>query len=469
MRFLVRLVSLSVVAAALGSGFLYGHALGAHGQGRGARLRVERLLPFGKPAPMDDDSASRQPDEAVPPANVYEDVLDHVQKEFVENNATSNGRLNNGALARMFASLDDPHTYYLDPTLCRARREALQGHFYGIGAVLTVTRTQRADVEYRHLTVVDVMPGSPAERAGLLSGDNITAIDGHWIIAYNPLVDEAQIALKKEDESTRRSDLQQVRNRFQRGFSLSAALPRLTCGEGAAMHLGIERPGMSASLDLHLKTALTEVDPVVYHTAGNHIGYLLVRQFNPRAAMELRDTLRGLDPALQGLIVDLRSNPGGVRSGADDATDGVQALQALLEPLTPGGAVALLERRPAVGKLSAVTETLSLPAKAQRRSLSLVVLVDRGTANLAEAAAQCLREVMGAKIVGSHTFGDDRLPYFGALKGGGGVMMTTALLRSAHGVSLSRGVEPTVAAAGRNGSKDPGLLRAELLLKTTGE
>src|ERR1700761_442559 len=99
-RVLARLLSLTLVVAALGGGFLYGHALGAHGQGKDARQRVGRLFPFSKPEPTESDAANQQADESVPPVNVYEDVLDHVQKEFVENNGTSNARLSNGSLAR---------------------------------------------------------------------------------------------------------------------------------------------------------------------------------------------------------------------------------------------------------------------------------------------------------------------------------------------------------------------------------
>ena len=468
MRFLARLLALSLVVAALGGGFLYGHALGAHGQGKDARQRVGRLFPFSKPTPPDTDLAGQQPDESVPPANVYEDVLDHVQKEFVENNTTSNTRLSNSALSRMFASLDDPHAHYLDAALCQSLKEAFQGHFHGIGAALTITRTQRADVEYRHLTIVDVMPGSPAERAGLQSGDNITEVDGHWIIAYNPLVEEEQIALKKEDESARRNDLQQVRTRFQKGYSLSTALPLLISGEGKSLEVGVERPGQPAGWKLRLTTATTDVEPVVYRTASNGIGYLQVRQFNPRAASQLRETMGRLDSGLRGLIVDLRSNPGGVRSDPEEGVDGLEALKALLQPLMSGGTVAILERRPAVGKQPPVREALKLLSGASR-SLPLIVLVDHGTANLAELAAQVLNSTRAARIVGSRTFGDDRLPYFATLNGGGGVEMTTARLLSAEGLGLNHGVDPTVTASDRNSAADPALQRATRLLMATGE
>ena len=469
MRVLFRLLALMVVFAALGSGFLYGHALGAHGQGKGARLRVGNLFPFSGKEQADGDGASQQADESVPPANVYEDVLDHVQKEFVETNATNNGRLSNGALARMFASLDDPHTFYLAPELRKSHQQALQGHFHGIGAVLTVTRSQRSDVEYRRLTIVDVMPGSPAERAGLQSGDNITEINQHWVIAYSPLVAEEQIALKKEDVNARQQEMQQARTRFQRGFPLSIALPLLSNGDGKPLQLTVERFGRPEPLKVHLTTATTEVDPVVYRPVGNSIGYLHVRQFNPRAAQEIRDIWRDLDPVLRGLVVDLRGNPGGVRAEAADGVDGLEAVQALLQPLIPGGGVALMERRPAVGKHPPVREPLTLPATGQSRSLRLVVLVDHGTANLAEAAACALRVLPGAKTLGSHTFGDDLLPFFGALRGGGGVEMTTAHLFSMTGVSLRRGVEPTLVTAGRKETGDPALQRAVLLLTAAGE
>ena len=95
------------------------------------------------------------------------------------------------------------------------------------------------------------------------------------------------------------------------------------------------------------------------------------------------------------------------------------------------------------------------------------MLVDRGTASLAEVAAQALHALGGAKILGSHTFGDDRLSFFGTLKSGGGVEMTTAHLFSANGASLSRGLEPDLSMAAQSGAgEDPVLQRATLLMAT---
>jgi hypothetical protein len=71
--------------------------------------------------------------------------------------------------------------------------------------------------------------------------------------------------------------------------------------------------------------------------------------------------------------------------------------------------------------------------------------------------------------VGSHTFGDDRLPFFGVLKSGGGVEMTTAHLLSPDGLRLNRGLEPALVTADRNSAGDPALQRATLLLTATGE
>ncbi len=467
MRILFRLLAFLLIFAAVSGGLLYGHALGARGQGQAARQRVGHLFAFPRPESSGTEQTFQQPDESVPPVNVFEDVLDHVQKEFVENNSTNNARLNNGALARMFASLDDPHTFYLDPPLRKARQEALQGVFHGIGAVLTVTRTRRADVEYRHLTVVDTMPGSPAEQAGIQAGDNISEVNGHWVIAYSPLADEQRIVLKNEDEASRRTELKQVVTRFQRGVSLSTALPLLIEGEAKPLKLTLDRPGAPATIKVQVTTARTQVVPVEFRIIANRIGCLRVRQFNAAATKKLADVLHHLPSDVHGLIVDLRGCPGGVQAETGDTADGLAALKTLLQSLTPGGTVALLERRSAAGKHPAIREPLTVAIGAN--SLPLAVLVDHGTANLAELAALSLQKQGGAKVVGSHTFGDDILPFFAALHGGGGVEMTTAHLLTGSGISLKSGLEPdvTVMASAQRG--DAVLSRAVALLEGFGK
>ena len=378
-----------------------------------------------------------EPNPHIPPDQVFEDVLDKVQQYYVDGGG-NNGRLTNGALARMLASLDDPRTSYLEPVYREARQDALKGRYHGIGAVLTVFRTNPQGIENRHLTVVDVMPGSPAEKAGLRPRDVVTNIDDRWIVTYSITVESDRIARKTTDEEERAQQLKDVGKRFKQGYSLTKALSLLTTGESKTLKITYLRPHLAAPRTVVVKTGLTEIDPVEYRVLAGRIGYLRVRQFNARATHEFQMALDGTVAAgskLKGLIVDLRGNPGGVRAESSAEVDGFMSSRKLMARLTKGGAVATLERRPNV------REPLTIVGAKPALSLPRIVLVDRGTANLSEMVAAALRD-SGAKIMGAHTFGDNVLQLFTVFKSGGGIEMTTAHLLTTSGGDLGKGIEP---------------------------
>ncbi|HZP80583.1 MAG TPA: S41 family peptidase [Chthonomonadaceae bacterium] len=380
------------------------------------------------------------------PAEIFETVLDYVQRDYVEE-VNNPAQLSNGALSRMFASLDDPKTYFLEPTLRRARQDALTGRFQGIGAALAVTKSKKDDVDYRHLSVVAVMPGSPAEKAGLRPGDRITEINGRWVIAYSILVDVERLHKAPKDDATdkdspaAKDDLKQVTEKFKKGYTVAKALALLNTGSGAALKLTVERPGQPAPLVMEMTTAITPVDPVEFRIVGNRIGYLRVRQFNKQATDEFQSALSKAGANLKGLIVDLRENPGGVRAASSTGANGYDSALKLLGHLTRGGTVAMIERKPNERK------PLTLTPEAPALSLPMVVLVDQGTANLSELVAAALREVSKAKVIGARTFGDAILQSFTALNDGSGVEIATARLFTASGADLAKGVTPDIQVA----------------------
>jgi carboxyl-terminal processing protease len=415
---------------------------------------------LGDPGPAQDNSAN------VSPEDIFETVLEHVQREYVERTDGTDARLSSGALAQMFASLDDPRTSFLEPTLRQARQDALQGHFHGIGAVLAVTQSQKQDVPYRCLTVIDVMPDSPAERTGLKPGDRITEVDGHWLIAYwlkadtNRLIagDITRIIKDQDDEATQRQEAEKVGQRFRQGYNLTKAMPLLTTGDAKTLKLTVERAGLTAPLKLEITTGPTEVDPVMYRTLDGQVGYLRVRLFNPKAAQEFESALGKLEGGLKGLIVDLRGNPGGVQAEAKLGVDGYEAARRLIALLTHGGTVATIEHRP--NKPEPLVVTPATPHVA----LPLVVLVDQGTANLSELVAVALRHAGEARIVGMRTFGDPILPLFVVFKSGSGAVIAHARLLTASGVSFGKGIAPDIAVAA-DGREDAALERAQAVLE----
>lgn len=489
-----RTLTLLLLVCAVSGAFFIGRSLGASSQ-------AQRSTPPGMSTRSDSAPATISPQTAassasatecatsaraitntqdsgmnVPPADVYEEALTNVRRNFVEIDAFPLTKLDTDGLARMYASLGDPRTHALTIERCKARRASLEGNYAGIGAVLGVTRTRRADVDYSHLTVVAVMPGSPAEKAGLHAGDNITEIDGRWIINYTIYADADRIGREKGvNDSARQAEMAEVNHKFRAGLSLSRALDYLELGEGATHTLSIERPlgklversvgksGSSAAavapiLKVAITTASTRVTPVTFRIldskagrkeggrkeggrkeGGRKVGYLRIRQFNARATAAFEKSLEDVK-GLDGLVIDLRENPGGVVAEADAAVDGFASARRLIGLLTGGGTVARLERR------RSQMDPLTLPTSTTMRTpgVPMVVLVDGGTANLAELTAAALRDAGKARLLGAHTFGDDVLQMFAQFKSGAGVELSTAHLFTLGRVDLARGVEPDV-------------------------
>lgn len=454
----LRPLALAIVVASLYGGFVWGRVLGS-GMRRAhhAHLRpLADLLPVAGNGTLVSDDEEQNAGMSVPPADIYENVLDHVEHEFVLGGGDDTAHLTNGALSRMLASLNDPKTSYLEPALLHAREDALNGRFQGIGAIVDIIASKKGNIDYHDLVLVDVMPGSPAEKAGLRSGDRIATLDGHWVIDYPLLVEYDRISNETgKTEAEKTAEMEKINDKFRQGTTLTKALNQLVIGEGKTLTLTAVRTGQPEPIKAEVTTAITDVDPVAYRVVGDHVGYLRVRQFNPKATQEFQEALGQQAAGIKGLIVDLRDNPGGVRADSKTGVDGYTSARQLIALLTPGGDVATLQRKPTL------KEPLRITPAANRLHVPLVVLVDQGTANLSEMVASALHDAGKAHVVGAHTFGDDVLQLLAVLKNGGGIEMTNAHLLTAGGVDLSKGIQPDIAAAtpGAEGS-DPALDRA---------
>ena len=444
-----------VVVSVIPVAFLLGRTLGA---GHPSLKSIERRLiaRVGDPGLAGGIGGAQEANPNVAPVDIFENVLEHVQREFVEINDIPTSKINNGAVSRMYASLDDPKTMFLEADMRKMRQDALEGNFAGIGAVLTITKAKKADIDYRYVTVVDVMPGSPAVKSGILSGDRITEIDGHWIIAYSILADIDRIRGTKEDDAKKREQFGVIEKKFTSGLTYPKALRQLSTGQGKTYKISLERGGQAKPIEVQATTAETKVEPVAFSTVGNHVGYLQVRQFNAKATTAFDSALNKFAQSggAKGLILDLRRNPGGMTAEEKTHVDGYTSARKLLARLTPGGTVAQLER-----KVGGQREALKITSE-NRIKTPLVVLVDHGTANLSEMVASALREGSKARLVGAHTFGDNVLQLFAPLKNGTGVEIATRHMFGASGADLSKGLEPDVIVINSDSKTDVGLQRA---------
>ena len=292
-----------------------------------------------------------------------------------------NQALVRGAIRGMVSALGDPYSSYLTPEEYQSGLQDLSGQFEGIGAEIG-TKSATGDTSDCStlgpeciLIVVSPIEGSPAEKAGLLAGDAILAVDGAGLDGLT--VDGAR---------------DKVRGR--KGTEVVLTIKR---GEGAAFDVPIVR-------DVIVQREVIQED-----LAGGTIGYIRVTGFSDNAAAQYHDALQAdITAGRKKLILDLRGNPGGY----------VTAARRIASEFLASGP--LFWEQTADGKQDATNA--SEGGIATDAGYELIVLVDRGSASASEIVAGALQDRERATIVGETTFGKGtvqqwiELPNTGALK-----------------------------------------------------
>ena len=319
-------------------------------------------------------------------ARLFDTVFEHVKHYFVD--SIPDSTLYEHAMTGMLRELDDPYTLYLPPNRLRRLTEQTTGNYIGIGAQI-----QRRD---DYPMIIAPFPGSPAERAGLKTGDRVVEIDGQKTRGW--MTDEVTKVLRGPPES----DVTVV----------------------------IERPGDPTRLTFRLKRGGVHRRAVgrTALLAGN-VGYVDVNIFNDSTAIELRKAIDSLQTAgMRSLVMDLRGNPGGVLA------QGVGVADMFLDPGEL--IVSMRGRSPGANERVVDSSTQSWP------QLPLVVLVDAGSASASEIVAGALQDHDRALIMGRTTFGKGSAQGIFAVSSGGGVRITTARWFTPSGRSIDRPRHP---------------------------
>jgi carboxyl-terminal processing protease len=354
-------------------------------------------------------------------------VFKYVEKQHVEYTPEQAKPMAYGAVRAMLQSLNDPNTRFLEPDEARLWQEAARGNYYGIGAALTVVRRMEQDIERRELTVIAPLPGSPAEKAGVQPGDVITEIDSRWIIAYDPFRQVQRSGLRGNELV---KAMEEARKRVLAGMDLRKALHALTNKDHGPMTLTLRRG--NAILKVKVTPGVLSVNPVTHRLMSGGVGYLRIAQFNAQTPDRLKTALAGLGNNLRGLVVDLRNNPGG----------SLESAQQVAGLLVRSNSLAVMETRNGEGKQRRPVSLNASP----RVKVPMVVLVNRGTANVAEVLAVALRDKAGAKLVGERTFGNALVQTLVPLPDGSAMTMTTGKLLTLSGGDFhGKGIYPTVA------------------------
>jgi len=317
----------------------------------------------------------------------FTNVLAIVQKNYVEEVGTP--KLVEGAINGMLGALD-PHSAYLTPESYKELQVDTGGSFGGLGIEITL----RDGI----LTVVSPIEDTPAYRAGIKAGDQIVKIDGQ----------------------------------LTKDMTLVEAVKKMRGPEGSKIVLSIRREGVPRLLDFSLAREIIKIQSVKSHLLEKGYGYVRLTQFQDRTSADLENALTRLNKEngkLEGLVLDLRNNPGGLLSQA------VKVADFFLD----SGMIVYTE-----GRLDNQKQKY-FAHPGGYVDLPLVVLVNGGSASASEIVAGAMQDHGRGVILGTQTFGKGSVQTILPLESGAALRLTTAMYYTPNGRSIQvTGIAPDI-------------------------
>ena len=325
-------------------------------------------------------------------ARLFAEVYERIKREYVDE--VDDHLLMEKAVRGMVAALD-PHSAYLDSEEFEEIRLSTMGSYPGVGIEVVA--------EDAGVKVLRPIEGSPAEAAGMLSGDYIVKIDGVDV-----------------------------------GSDLAGAINRMRGPAGSTVHLTVRRPGRSELLNFSVRRAKVDVRSVAQQDLEPGYGYMRITGFSETTADDVAHALARLkrDNAhgLKGLVIDLRNNPGGV----------LEASVAVADAFLDHGLIVSADGRTADSQFRMDATSGDLIDGAP-----IVVLVNGGSASAAEILAGALKDHGRAELVGHKTYGKGSVQTVMPLSRGGALKLTTSLYFTPSGVSIhEKGILPDVVVDG---------------------
>ena len=293
------------------------------------------------------------------------------------------------AIKGMLAELD-PHSVYLDKEAIKNFEESTSGNYGGLGIEIIK--------EQSFIKVISPIDDTPASRAGIESGDLITNLDG--------------ISVK--------------------GMSISDAVKIMRGEPETNISLSILKKGTSEVIDLNLTRQLVKVSSVRQRYLEEGFGYLRIAQFQARTAQEVREAIIKLKDSgnLNGLIIDLRNNPGGILRASVDVADTF---------LDKGLIVYTL------GRLEESQNRYEARPGDMLSGLPIVTLVNEGSASASEILAGALQDQERSIVMGTNTFGKGSVQTIIPITETRAVKLTTARYFTPNGRSIqAEGIIPDI-------------------------
>src|SRR5499427_6626021 len=331
-------------------------------------------------------------------------VFGRIKSDYVE--PVSDDKLIKEAINGMVHGLD-PHSDFLDADAFKELQVSTQGRFGGLGI--------EVGVEDSIIKVISPIEDTPAFRAGIKAGDLIVKID---------------------DIATR-------------GMPLSEAVQKMRGKPGTQIVLTVARKDVDTPLSFTLTREEIVVKSVKYKMLEPGYGYIRIRQFQERTGEDLARAIKDLykDGPLTGLVLDVRTDPGGLLPtavGVSAAFLPKDALVVYTDGRTPDARMRLSANRDNYMRSRGDDYLRDLPPGI--KSVPMVVLVDGGTASASEIVAGALQDHKRAVIMGTQTFGKGSVQTILPLGHNTGLKLTTARYYTPNGRSIqAKGIEPDIA------------------------
>jgi carboxyl-terminal processing protease len=311
-----------------------------------------------------------------------------VKGEHIEGDNVSDKSLVHGSITGMVGALNDPNTIYFPPEDAKKFEEDVRGSFGGIGAEIGVREKQ--------IIIVAPLKNSPAERVGLKSGDAILTVDG---------------------EPTSNLDVIE-------------AVKIIRGPEGKVVTLTILRDGWVKSRDFDILREIIQIPTLEHDVIDSNIAHIQLFSFNENAPFAFYESVLNvsLTNGIQGVILDLRNNPGGFLEVAVNLAGWF---------LDRGSIVVSEEFRSGDKKVFRTSGNEVL------KDFPVVVLINSGSASASEILAGALRDQRGVKLIGEKSFGKGSIQELKQLKDDSSLKLTVARWLLPNGAVIEKnGLEP---------------------------
>lgn len=325
---------------------------------------------------------------------LFWETWNKVDEKFIDREKIDAETMFYGAIKGMVASLQDPYTFFLTPEENENSKDDLGGRFEGIGAQL--------GMDNNRIVVVAPLKNSPAEQAGVQSGDVVVEVDG---------------------ESTQ-------------GWTLNEAVSKIRGEGGTTVTLGLMRDGEQIDIEITRNTIKVDSVELNYETTSEgEVAYIKVNQFGDTTNTEWMEAVETVAQryeagTVQGLVVDMRGNPGGYLDSA------VYLASEFLEK----GKLVVKQESTIEGDTEYVVRR-----DGQLLTIPLVVMIDEGSASASEIFAGALRDYDRAVLVGRKSFGKGSVQEALDLSGGAGLHVTVAKWLLPEGEWINgKGIEPEI-------------------------